>query len=114
MGVIYFGLDFSLGMFSATDRHGDNPTTLGDCTRLPFRANSFDGLLGATVLQNIPREDEAFLEISRVLKDGCRAVISFPERTTVDLSGIEKAGLICTRKTGCHEDIALRLEKPLP
>jgi demethylmenaquinone methyltransferase/2-methoxy-6-polyprenyl-1,4-benzoquinol methylase len=110
-GATYIGLDFSFGMLSARKGRPEGHVVLGDCTKLPFRSGSFDGVLGATVIQNIRRRRMALLEISRVLKEGGRAALSFPKKTKVSIRGFATLGLTRTRTVPCAEDLALCLEK---
>ncbi len=110
-GARYVGIDFSKGMLCHMNNRDRSMVVLGDCTRLPFRPGSFDCLLGATVLQNIDRGAEALREVSRVLRAGGRAAISYPRRMAVGLDGIRPAGLLLTREIECGEDAAVRLEK---
>lgn len=110
-GATYIGLDFSSGMLSAREKGPKGHVVLGDCTRLPFRAGSFDGVLGATVIQNIRRRPMAIAELSRVLKEGGRVALSFPRKMKVGIRGLAGLGLTPTGRVSCGEDLALGLEK---
>lgn len=57
------------------------PLVRGEVTSLPFRSNSFDGLMALGVLSWLPelnQIDQAMAEIVRVCKPGARLIISFP------------------------------------
>jgi ubiquinone/menaquinone biosynthesis C-methylase UbiE len=110
-GARYIGLDSSAGMISRVEERAHSPVVLADCTRLPFRSGAFHGLLGATVIQNIPNTTGAFGEVARVLRTGARAVISFPQRTSLDLGGFEENRLSLVGEGSCGEDTVLCLEK---
>ncbi len=110
-GAAYVGLDFSLAMLSARPSKMKGSVVLGDCTRLPFRDASFDGVLAATVIQNIPRRRAAMAELSRVLKGGGRVALSFPTKAQVTIRGLRALGLSQIRTAPCGEDTALCLEK---
>jgi ubiquinone/menaquinone biosynthesis C-methylase UbiE len=109
--ITYVGLDFSLPMLLRARARSACSLVLGDCTKLPFCDDSFDGVLGATVLQNIPSRDGAIREVSRILKKGARSVLSYPERAEVTLPKFGDYGLkIITTKT-IHEDRAILLQR---
>ena len=108
-GVRYFGIDFSLGMLSVHRRRGRSKLVLGDCARLPFCDGIFDGIFGATVLQNIPDHSKAFREIRRVLKPGGRAVLSILAKAKLNHEAVRAAGLEVTSVSECGEDIAVCL-----
>lgn len=110
-GATYTGVDFSLGMLCVRRREPKCHVVLGDCAKLPFRSDSFDGVLGATVIQNIRRRRVALSEVSRVLRKGGRAAISFPRKTRVNIRGLAKLGLTRTGRVPCGEDFGLCLEK---
>jgi ubiquinone/menaquinone biosynthesis C-methylase UbiE len=78
---------------------------------LPFRPESFDGILGATVIQNIPSRDAALEELSRILKKGGRAIISFPKRTQITLPTSEENKLRMLASAEINEDHAVLLQK---
>lgn len=111
IGVDYFGVDFSIGMLSIFREKQRAPVVLGECARLPFRSGVFDGVLGATVIQNMPDKTKALMEISRVLRKGGRAVISYPERTEAKIRSMKRANLKMLSRRKCGEDIALYVEK---
>lgn len=110
-GATYTGVDFSFGMLSTRQSRPQDRVVLGDCARLPFRSNSFDGVLGTTVIQNILPRRIALVEVSRVLREGGRAALSFPRKTKVSFRGLAPLGLTQTRRVPCGEDLAVCLEK---
>jgi SAM-dependent methyltransferase len=50
----------------------------GDALRLPFEAASFDHVIASEVLEHIPDDDIAMIEIARVLKPGAGAAVTVP------------------------------------
>lgn len=67
-------LDHTMGR--AAERGCDNITpTLADATRMPYEEGSFDAAFLVTVLGEVPDQDAALLELSRVLKPGGRLVV---------------------------------------
>ena len=62
------GLDLSKkALLKARERYGSPDFVLGDATRLPFRASSFDLIVCSDVLEHIPNDDKAINEISKIL-----------------------------------------------
>ncbi len=110
LGARVVGMDFSTGMLAHASRRSGAVLLLGDCTRLPLKTGVFDGVLGATVIQNLSRPTQALGEIFRILKPGGRAAISFPKKAAVAIG--MRSGLRHTATRECEEDTALRLEKP--
>ncbi len=49
--------------------------SVGDAQKLPFEDNSFDGAFLVTVLGEIPDQDAALRELSRVIRPGGRVVL---------------------------------------
>jgi SAM-dependent methyltransferase len=54
------------------------PVVMGDAEKLPFRDQSFDGILAKGVLHHLPNMESAVVEIERVLKPGGIVVLSDP------------------------------------
>ena len=107
----YLGTDFSLPMLKKARERSRAGLVLSDCRRLPFRPESFDGILGATVIQNIPSREAALKELSRILKKGGRAVISYPKRTQITLPASGENGLRILTSAGITEDYAVLLQR---
>ncbi len=108
----YLGLDFSTGMVSLLKkRHPECEVVIGDCEKIPFRSGYFDVVIGATVIQNLPRPDLGLKEVARVLKPGGQAVITYPRSTGMDLSSACGKDLQLIRKLNCDEDMAISLIK---
>jgi ubiquinone/menaquinone biosynthesis C-methylase UbiE len=67
-------LDLQMEMLQlARDRVRDQDSAVlvqADGTRLPLASSSFDGVLIATVLGEIPDHDGCFREVHRILRDG--------------------------------------------
>lgn len=67
------GIDQSVGMLRlARERATHSPLLAGDVQHLPFRDESFDCVIGITVVQHIPPEQQerALREMIRVLRGG--------------------------------------------
>jgi len=70
-----FGLDLSPGMLRTAQRHlGQTailtPLSQGNVARLPFAANSFDGLTATFIFSAVPDGLAAMQEMARVLRPG--------------------------------------------
>ncbi len=111
-GVRYFGLDFSQGMLSVHKRRNPHRLVLGDCGRLPFRGESFDGIFSATVLQNLDDQLTAFKEIFRVLKPGGKAALSTMRKSPLNYEAAKVAGLVMRSSSLCGEDICVSFTRP--
>ncbi len=65
-------------------------TANGDATKLPFADNSFDRIIASEVMEHIPDDDAALVELTRILKPGGIMAItvpaSFPEKICWKLS----------------------------
>lgn len=78
------GVDFSAGMLGVARRklrasHGTGLNLVRANGRsLPFADSSFDGCVCVNVLGHVPDFRGVLSEISRVLKDGAFAIVSFP------------------------------------
>jgi len=70
-------LDFSLGMLKVGKKKPlkDVYPICGDALRMPFREESFDGVMMAFGLRNFSQMDKGLREIHRVLKKGGKLVI---------------------------------------
>jgi len=110
-GAQYFGIDYSMGMLSVLRRKHMAPVVLGDCGRLPFKASAFHRVFAATVLQNLSNKSKGLTEISRVLRKGGRAAISYPKRTADGIQTTEEAGLKQVWTQTCGEDLAVCVQK---
>lgn len=85
-----FGLDFSEPMIRKAQEKllkrnlvGKIVLGLGDALFLPFRNNSFVGLMIAFGLRNIPQKEQALTEMVRVVRPGGKVVVlefTLPER----------------------------------
>jgi SAM-dependent methyltransferase len=51
-----------------------------DATRLPFKEHAFSHAIASEVLEHLPEDQEAFQELSRVVKPGGKLVVTFPHR----------------------------------
>ncbi len=57
---------------------GRGTTAAGDATSMPFRDGAFDVVIAAEVLEHIPDDQRAMLEIARVLRPGGIAAVTVP------------------------------------
>jgi demethylmenaquinone methyltransferase/2-methoxy-6-polyprenyl-1,4-benzoquinol methylase len=110
-GCFAVGVDFSLGMLRRAADRGQGRLVLASCSRLPFRGESFARLLGATVIQNVQDKDRALAEISRTLRKGGIAVISYPRNALVKVPAVEAYGMRKGERRAVGEDTALSLIK---
>jgi SAM-dependent methyltransferase len=78
------GVDIAEGMLAVARRdHPQLDFRPGDAESLPFADASFDAVVGAFVLNHLPRPDVAAAELARVLASGGRLALSVwdvPER----------------------------------
>ncbi|MBO0805927.1 MAG: methyltransferase domain-containing protein [Nocardiopsaceae bacterium] len=72
------------GMFAAMRAEEDIPPRAGaaslgmDATRMPFPASSFDKVIASEILEHVPNDRLAMVEISRVLRPGGLAAVTVP------------------------------------
>lgn len=69
----FFGMDLSWDMlrvcqFRALDHHLEIKLTAGDVFYLPFKNESFDGIIAQDILHHLPDTSKCFAEIHRILK----------------------------------------------
>ncbi|MCA1586717.1 MAG: class I SAM-dependent methyltransferase [Acidobacteria bacterium] len=64
--------------FDPTRIEGKVCVVQGSAERLPFRRESFDGVLGMNVLHHVADLSTTLSELARVLKPGCRATFVEP------------------------------------
>ena len=82
-GFAVTGIDSSQAMLNETRRLAGNlPITLklGDITKLPFDAESFDSAIALNVMVHFPNWREALLEWKRVVRPGGRIVFDIHSR----------------------------------
>jgi SAM-dependent methyltransferase len=84
-GASPVGVDIAEGMLAVARRdHPQLDFRPGDAEALPFGDSSFDAVVGAFVLNHLPRPEVAAAELARVLASGGRLALSVwdvPERT---------------------------------
>jgi protein-L-isoaspartate O-methyltransferase len=103
----------------ARERGVENITpTQGDARRLPYADASFDAAYLAAVLGEIPDQDAAMLELTRILRPGGRLVVGelFGDPHWVRPGRLreraEAAGLTWTRRSGTPLGYFARMDKP--
>src|SRR3954451_8612645 len=83
-GAVPVGVDVAEGMLAVARRdHPQLDFRFGDAEALPFADGSFDAVVGAFVLNHLPRPEVAAAEFARVLAGGGRLALSVwdvPER----------------------------------
>ena len=90
---------------------------LGDAQSLPYSDDSFDAVVLITVLGEIPDQDRALGEVTRVLKPGGRLIVGemFVDPHIVTSGQLrergERAGLSFARRVGSPLAFFARLEK---
>ena len=90
---------------------------LGDAQALPYAADSFDAVVLITVLGEIPDQDRALAEVTRVLKPGGRLIVGemIVDPHIVPLGQLRergsRAGLSFTHRVGSRLAFFARLEK---
>jgi ubiquinone/menaquinone biosynthesis C-methylase UbiE len=90
---------------------------LGDAQSLPYSDDSFDAVVLITVLGEIPDQDRALGEVTRVLKPGGRLIVGemFVDPHIVTSGQLrergERAGLSFVRRAGSPLAFFARLEK---
>src|SRR6187200_1065244 len=84
-GAVPVGVDIAEGMLAVARRdHPQLDIRAGDAEALPFADCAFDAVVGAFVLNHLPRPEVAAAELARVLASGGRLALSVwdvPERT---------------------------------
>ncbi len=83
--AIVFGTDISERMIRYAKRTADTSAspvryTRGSATSLPYRNSTFDVVVSASVVEWIDQDQQAILEMARVLKPGGKILISVPNR----------------------------------
>ena len=78
-----YGLDFSFKMLEAIAKNNINHRLLlinGEIEALPFKDDSFDGIICAGVIEYLNEDQKALQEIARILKRGGFAIITLSNR----------------------------------
>jgi ubiquinone/menaquinone biosynthesis C-methylase UbiE len=92
--------------------------TQSDATGMPYEDSSFDAAFLVTVLGEVPDQDAAMRELSRVLRPGGRLVVGelFGDPHYVGLGSMRlraaAAGLVYERKLGNALGFFARFSKP--
>ena len=77
-GFRAFGIDTAFEAVLHVRRHSSIPVVLGDLTRLPFRAASFDAVTSGETLEHLDDDAGAAREIATVLKSGGVCIATVP------------------------------------
>jgi SAM-dependent methyltransferase len=73
-----FGIDSSVEAALHALRSGSALSVVGDMTQLPFRDGAFDAVTSGETLEHLDDDLRAVGEISRVLRNGGRCVVTVP------------------------------------
>jgi ubiquinone/menaquinone biosynthesis C-methylase UbiE len=99
-GASVTGIDIAEGMLAlAAERHPEVSFVRADAEALPFEDESFDAVVGAFIINHLPRPEAALAEFARVLAPGGSAAFTVwegaPRTRLVTLLGeaVEAAGV---------------------
>jgi ubiquinone/menaquinone biosynthesis C-methylase UbiE len=87
LGMHVYGIEINRAFIEycrGKDDSADVEFIQGNAETLPFRDECFDAMIGIEVLMHVPNPSILFSEISRVLKGGGHAVISYLKKYTGD------------------------------
>jgi len=76
-GYHVFGIDYAFDAALHARRAGI-PSVVGDLTRMPFLAGSFDGMTTGETLEHLDDDVAAAAEIGRVVRDGGKVIATVP------------------------------------
>ncbi len=65
-------------MLDTRETAGDGAATVGDANELPFPDGAFDRVIAAEVLEHIPTDRRAMVELARVLRPGGTMAVTVP------------------------------------
>jgi SAM-dependent methyltransferase len=77
-GFTVIGIDYSFDAALHVRRTSSVPVVVGDMTKMPFRAATFDGVTTGETLEHLDDDAAAAGEIGRVLRDGGTCVATVP------------------------------------
>jgi 2-polyprenyl-3-methyl-5-hydroxy-6-metoxy-1,4-benzoquinol methylase len=84
LGYNTIGLDISFEMIKNAKNHNDHSRfTVGKITKLPFKDNSFDGIICVGVIQYITNEIDVFREFNRILHAEGFLIFTLPNIATL-------------------------------
>lgn len=78
MGYRVFGIDYSFDAALHVRKTSAIPVVVGDLTKMPFRAASFDGMTTGETLEHLDDDAAAAREIARVVRAGGRCIATVP------------------------------------
>ncbi|MBI2212741.1 MAG: class I SAM-dependent methyltransferase [Acidobacteria bacterium] len=73
-----FGVDYSFEAALHAKRTTGANAVVGDLTLLPFRDDAFDAATSGETLEHLDDDEEAIVELGRVVKAGGRCVVTVP------------------------------------
>lgn len=77
--VVYSELSYQ-GLWNLRKTQPVGWHVVADCTRLPFKPDSFSHAVSSEVLEHVERDEEGIAELTRVLKKDGRLYVTFPHR----------------------------------
>lgn len=77
-GMGTYGVDASFEAALYATRTGSASAVVGDLTSLPFRDGAFDAVMSGETLEHLDDDAAAVGEISRILREGGRCVVTVP------------------------------------
>ncbi|MCC6152158.1 MAG: class I SAM-dependent methyltransferase [Candidatus Hydrogenedentes bacterium] len=77
--VVYSDLSFE-GLKTLRKHHPSAWHVVADCSRLPFKSDTFSHTVSSEVLEHVERDQDAICELSRVLAKNGRLYVTFPHR----------------------------------
>ena len=74
-----FGVDINeTDIQIAKELNPENRYLVCDITKMPFKSNYFDTIVCIDVLEHLENDEKAIREITRVLKEGGKAILTVP------------------------------------
>jgi SAM-dependent methyltransferase len=77
-GYRVIGIDYAFDAALHVRRTSTIPAVVGDMTRMPFRAGTFDGVTTGETLEHLRDDASAASEIGRVLREGGTCIATVP------------------------------------
>jgi ubiquinone/menaquinone biosynthesis C-methylase UbiE len=83
LGYDAIGIDISMEMIKIANNYNNHKFAVGSISKLPFKDNSFDGIICIGVIQYINKEIDVFSEFCRVLKPKGFIIFTLPNIATL-------------------------------